>query len=157
MNRLREQSANPPAPPRRLWLTLLAAIIAAGLLSRTLHTGQPLLDKYLGDALYAAMVYVLIRLTTLTPHVALWAALLMTAIELFQLTGIPATLYRNGPLPVRLFTRLLGTEFSPLDLLAYAAGIAAIAVADRAIPPPASSAAPTTPPAASSPSSRKSR
>ncbi|MBN8729629.1 MAG: DUF2809 domain-containing protein, partial [Acidobacteria bacterium] len=91
---------------RRPWLLLLAAIIAAGLLSRTLHTGQPLLDKYLGDALYAAMVYVLIRLTGLTPHVALWAALAMTAIELFQLTAIPAHLYRSPHLPLRLAARL---------------------------------------------------
>lgn len=136
MNRLRDQSANPPAPPRARWLLLLAAIIAAGLLSRTLHTGQPLLDKYLGDALYAAMVYVLIRLTALNTHVALAAALTMTAIELFQLTGIPAALYRNGPLPVRLFARLLGTHFSPYDLLAYAAGIAAIAAADRSLSSP---------------------
>ncbi|MBK7929053.1 MAG: DUF2809 domain-containing protein [Bryobacterales bacterium] len=126
----------PPIPPRRLWLLLLAAVIAAGLLSRTLHTGQPLLDKYLGDALYAAMVYVLIRLTALTTRVALATALLMTAIELFQLTAIPAALYRNGPLPVRLFARLLGTHFSPNDLLAYAAGIAAIATADRALSSP---------------------
>lgn len=157
MNRLREQSANPPVPPRRLWLALLAAIIAAGLLSRTLHTGLPVIDKYLGDALYAAMVYVLIRLTGLTPYVALWAALAMAAIELFQLTAIPAALYHNGPLPVRLFARLLGTHFSPYDLLAYAAGIAAIAAADRALPPSATTAAPTEPPAASPPASRKSR
>ena len=139
------------------WLTLLAAIIAAGLLSRTLHTGQPLLDKYLGDALYAAMVYVLIRLIARTPHVALWTALLMTAIELFQLTAIPAALYRNGSLPVRLLARLLGTHFSPLDLLAYAAGIAAIVAADRALSTPIPTATPTTPPAASPPASRKSR
>ena len=39
-------------------LLLLAAIIAAGILSRVIHTGWIVFDKYLGDALYAAMVYV---------------------------------------------------------------------------------------------------
>ena len=41
-------------PGRLGWLFTLAAIIALGLLSRTFHLGQPLWDKYLGDALYAA-------------------------------------------------------------------------------------------------------
>ena len=48
---------------RRFWWGLLAAIVAAGLLSRVAHTGFRLFDKYLGDALYAAMVYVIFRLT----------------------------------------------------------------------------------------------
>ena len=66
------------------WWALLAAIIAAGLLSRTTHTGFRLVDKYAGDALYAAMVYVLLRLTGRIERVALWSAIAMTAIEFFQ-------------------------------------------------------------------------
>ena len=42
---------------------LLALIVSAGLLSRLAHTGFRLFDKHLGDARYAAMVYVLFRLT----------------------------------------------------------------------------------------------
>src|SRR5438105_3691063 len=47
---------------RGFWWRLLALIVSAGLLSRLAHTGFRLFDKYLGDALYAAMVYVLFRL-----------------------------------------------------------------------------------------------
>ena len=107
--------------------------VAAGLLSRMAHTGFRLLDKYLGDALDAAMVYVLFRLTGRIAHVAVWSAVAMTAIELFQLTLIPAGMLRSGYLVVRASGRLLGTEFSVFDLLAYAVGIGCIAAADRAI------------------------
>jgi len=113
---------------------LLAAIVVAGLLSRVAHTGLRVLDKYLGDALYAAMVYVLFRLTGRIAHVALWAGIAMTAIELFQLTRIPADMLRSGYPAVRVGARLLGTEFSVLDLIAYAVGIGCIAAIDRAAP-----------------------
>ena len=117
---------------RRFWWFLLAGVIAAGILSRTLHTGFLLLDKYLGDALYAAMVYSLLRLSGRVSRVALWAVVVMTAIECFQLTGIPAGLYRSGNSAQRICARLLGTEFSVFDLQAYAVGIMALAVLDRA-------------------------
>jgi hypothetical protein len=115
---------------RRFWWGLLAAIVAAGLLSRVAHTGWRLLDKYLGDALYAAMVYVLFRLAGIA-RVAMWAAVAMTAIELFQLTRVPADMLRSAYPAVRACARLLGTEFSVLDLLAYAVGICCIAALDR--------------------------
>src|SRR5207253_9919472 len=103
----------------------LGAIIAVGIASRLVHTGWILLDKYLGDALYAAMVYALIslfwRATPLRRAVA--AMLIMTAIETFQLTLIPAHLLSNPNLVVRVAARLMGTEFSVRDLLAYLAGI----------------------------------
>jgi hypothetical protein len=44
------------------WGMLLVAIVAIGLLPRAADTGFPLFDKYLGDALYAAMVYVVLRM-----------------------------------------------------------------------------------------------
>lgn len=116
---------------RGFWWGLLAAIIAAGLLSRAAHTGLVLIDKYLGDALYAAMVYVLLRLTGRVQRVALWAAVTMAAIELFQLTGVPAAMYSSGHTALRVAGRLLGTEFSVLDLLAYAVGIGALAALCR--------------------------
>jgi hypothetical protein len=117
---------------RRFWWGLLAAIVSGGILSRVAHTGFRLFDKYLGDALYAAMVYVLFRLTGRIAHVTVWAALAMTAIEFFQLTGLPAVMLRSGYTTVRTCARLLGTEFSVLDLLAYAVGIACVALIDRA-------------------------
>ena len=59
------------------------------------------------------------------------AAVAITAIELFQLTGIAAGMLRSGWATARVCARLLGTEFSVLDLLAYAAGIGCIAAVDR--------------------------
>ena len=115
------------------WWGLLAAIIVAGLLSRVAHTGFRLFDKYLGDALYAAMVYVIFRLTGRIARVALWAAVTMTTVELFQLTRVPAGMLRSAYPVVRACARLLGTEFSVFDLLAYAVGIGCIAAADRAM------------------------
>lgn len=113
------------------WWTLLAAIVVAGLLSRTTHTGYRIVDKYAGDALYAAMVYVLLRLTGRVERVALWSAIVMTAIEFFQLTGIPAGMLHSAHPLVRVCARLLGTEFSVYDLCAYAVGIACLAAIDR--------------------------
>jgi hypothetical protein len=117
---------------RGFWWGLLAAIVGAGILSRAMQTGFRVFDKYLGDALYAAMIYVLLRLSGRIARVALWAAVAMTAIELFQLTGIPAGMLRSGYPAARVCARLLGTEFSVLDLLAYAVGIVCIAAIDRA-------------------------
>lgn len=117
---------------RVFWCCALAAIICAGLLSRTVHTGYQVFDKYPGDALYAAMIYVLFRLTGRIARVTLWTAVAMTAIELFQLTGIAAGMMRSESVAVRVCARLMGTEFSVFDLLAYAVGIACIAMVDRA-------------------------
>ena len=64
----------------------------------------------------------------------------MTAIELFQLTRIPAGMLRSGYPAARACARLLGTEFSLLDLLAYVVGIGCIAVVDREESPMAASA-----------------
>ena len=113
------------------WWGVFVAIVAAGLLSRLVHTGLALFDKYLGDALYAAMVYVLLRLTGRVERVALWTAVAMLAIELFQLTGVAAGMVRSEHLLVRACARLLGTQFSVFDLLAYAVGIASISAMDR--------------------------
>jgi hypothetical protein len=105
-----------------LWLS---GIIALGIASRSVHTGAILFDKYLGDALYAAMIYVLVSMVW-RPAPSLRASLamaLMTAIELFQLTLIPARLMTSESLAIRLMARLMGTQFSILDLVAYSFGI----------------------------------
>ena len=96
------------------------------------HTGSIFFDKYLGDALYAAMVYEILRILRRGKPVLLAAGVLMLAIELFQLTMIPARLYASGQLVLRLAAVLLGTHFSLLDLLAYSIGIAGIYSFDSA-------------------------
>jgi hypothetical protein len=47
---------------RSSWVFCIVGIIALGILSRVVHTGFSVFDKYLGDALYAAMVYGILRL-----------------------------------------------------------------------------------------------
>jgi hypothetical protein len=105
----------------------LAAVVAAGLLSRSVHTGLPIFDKYLGDALYAIMILLFFPGTPLRRRAPL-AMAIVSAIEVFQLTGIPAAAAASGYLPVRLAGRLFGTVFSWFDLLAYAAGISVAAL-----------------------------
>jgi hypothetical protein len=94
---------------------VLGGIIALGLLSRAWPMGFVLWDKYLGDALYAAMVYCLLGWKWDAPPGKLaWASMAaMTVIEAFQLTGLASG----------LVGRILGTYFSWLDLAAYAVGI----------------------------------
>jgi hypothetical protein len=115
---------------RLSWLYCIAGIIALGILSRVVHTGFVLIDKYLGDALYAMMVYALFRLSLQAAASALCAAVAMTAIELFQLTMIPAQLLASEHWITRICARLMGVHFSPFDLLAYAVGIVSIYLVD---------------------------
>jgi hypothetical protein len=115
---------------RAPWVLSIVAIIALGILSRTVHSGLVVLDKYLGDALYAAMAYAILRLYWRGAAVAVYAMAVMTAIELFQLTLIPARLLASQHLVVRISAHLMGTEFSFLDLLAYGVGIGAIFLVD---------------------------
>lgn len=118
---------------RRLrWGLVFAVIVAAGLGSRLIATGWVIFDKYLGDALYAAMIYALLRMFIDRPRATVFAALLMLAVECFQLTMIPARLVASDGILIRLLGWLLGTRFDWLDLLAYGVGIGAIYLVDRA-------------------------
>ena len=83
----------------------------------------------------AGLCYVLLSLALLWLGVGLSvsrraaiALLVMTALELFQLTEVPARMALSPSLGTRILARLLGTEFSLLDLLAYAVGIATVAI-----------------------------
>ena len=114
------------------WILCLIGIITIGVLSRVVHTGLVVFDKYLGDALYAAMIYAILRLLWRAAAVAVAVStmVLMTLVELFQLTMIPARMLANEHLIVRICARLMGTEFSFVDLLAYGVGIGCIYLAD---------------------------
>ena len=118
------------SPGRRV--VALSCIIGIGILSRVIHTGFVVFDKYLGDALYAAMVYVILRLLWRATAVVVAVATLivMTVIELFQLTMVPAHMLASEHLIVRISAMLIGTEFSFLDLFAYGVGIACIYLVD---------------------------
>ena len=118
---------------RASWVLSLFAIIALGVLSRTVHSGLAIFDKYLGDALYAAMVYAILRLRWRSAPLALPSMVIMTVIELFQLTRIPAGMRSSEHWIVRMCARLMGTQLSFLDLLAYGVGIGCIYFADRSV------------------------
>jgi hypothetical protein len=115
---------------RLSWVVRILGIIATGIVSRVIHTGLAAVDKYLGDALYAAMVYGILRLLSRAAASAVWAMVVMTAIELFQLTMIPAHMLASEHLMTRICARLMGVEFSFLDLLAYGVGIGCIYLVD---------------------------
>ncbi|WP_170133066.1 DUF2809 domain-containing protein [Arthrobacter livingstonensis] len=119
------------AGPRRSVLAAAAATtIVLGLAVHFLLTGAA--AGLLADALYTVLVYLALAFvaTRLRRTRAAAAALaLSAAVELFQLSGLPERLGQAFPAS-RL---LLGTTFSTLDLLAYAAGAAAALVADAAI------------------------
>jgi hypothetical protein len=115
---------------RLSWVCCILGIVAMGIVSRVVHTGLAVFDKYLGDALYAAMVYGILRLISRATASAVCAMVVMTAIELFQLTMIPARMLASEHLMTRICARLMGVEFSFLDLLAYGVGIGCIYLMD---------------------------
>jgi hypothetical protein len=115
---------------RLSWVFCIVGIIAMGILSRVVHTGLAVFDKYLGDALYAMMVYGILRLLSRAPASAVCAMVIMTAIELFQLTMIPAHMLASEHPMARICARLMGVEFGLMDLLAYGVGIGCIYLAE---------------------------
>jgi hypothetical protein len=120
----------------RFRLGLLTCLVAAtGITSRVVYVGSPIWDKYLGDAVYAAVFYLTLALVWKEGRIATKATLTMvyvTAIELFQLTQIPAHLNQSSILAVRAFAYVvLGSAFGWWDMLAYCIGTGAALLADR--------------------------
>jgi hypothetical protein len=118
---------------RLLWAALATAAI--GILSRTVRTGSPLWDKYVGDVVYAAFFY--LALSALWPGGAITAKALLTAvyvvaIETFQLTPVPAHLNHSANPVVKAFAYVvLGSVFGWWDMLAYLTGIGGISLLDK--------------------------
>jgi hypothetical protein len=115
---------------RLSWPVCIVGIVTVGILSRVIHTGWAVFDKYLGDALYAAMVYGILRLLWSPARSAVCATVVMTVIESFQLTMIPARMLASEHTITRICARLMGVEFAFLDLLAYGVGIGCIYLVD---------------------------
>ena len=113
---------------RRIVLAGAAAVtVLAGLAVSTGYSGFA--ADAAADALYTALVYLLVAL--LCPRlrvaqVALLAFTLSAIIEFSQLTGLPAALAAVFP-PARL---IFGTTFVATDLLFYLVGAALIALVD---------------------------
>lgn len=105
-------------------------VVAAGLSVHYLAAGA--LASLFADALYAALVYLIVAfLTPRTPpaRVAVIAAALCAVVELFQLTGVPSRLAEAAP-PIAL---VLGTTFVAWDLVAYVVGAALAGLADTGV------------------------
>ena len=125
-----------PAIARPLWLStlLILGTIAAGLTLRLTHFGLPQpVVKYGGSILWAAMIFWIV--TTLGPRLpavraAFAAGAAALAVELFKLYHSPALDAFRLTFPGAL---LLGRIFSGWDMVAYAIGITAAALADRVI------------------------
>lgn len=114
-------------------LMVVPAVIVVGLVSRFALPGVA--GDGTGGALYTVLAYVVIA--ALAPQwppltVALAAFGFSSALELLQLTDVPATLSDAVP-PARL---VFGTAFAWADLPAYAVGAGVAFVVDRAIEPP---------------------
>lgn len=94
------------------------ACVVLGLLSRSTKTGLELWDKSFGDFIYPVMFGFLLRVVwprMPAARVGLGAFGICMALELFQITGIPATF----PRPLRF---VFGTTFAWHDVACYVAG-----------------------------------
>jgi hypothetical protein len=118
---------NQKTPLNRAWLGLaLLGVLIMGLLSRLLNFESPLLNNYLGDALYAVMVYLLTSLVwpaAPSRYRAGGTLILVWAIEIFQLTPIPAQLRLSENIFLRVLSFALGTTFGWADMVAYTLGV----------------------------------
>lgn len=97
--------------------------VAAGLGVRTVADGD--VAKYAGDALYTVLICALVALCAprARPVVVAGTGLAVSwAVELLQLTGVPAELSRRSAV-ARL---VLGSTFNAPDLLWYAVGAAGV-------------------------------
>jgi hypothetical protein len=115
-------------------IVCLAIVSAAGIASRVIYLGHPLLDKYLGDAVYAIFFYLLLGIIWQRwrpgTKVGLTLAFVL-AVEVFQLTSIPLQFSKGDSFCLRFASILLGTKFAGWDIVAYLVGIVGIYLLDR--------------------------
>lgn len=107
---------------------MLCATIALGVASRVWPIGNTIWDKSFGDVAYAIMIgFVILFVRPRTkPHaVGMIATAIGFALELFQLTGIPA----RAPRVLRI---ALGDTFAWHDMACYAIGGCLVALILRA-------------------------
>jgi len=121
-----EPSVEKPNRQRLGYLFAAIITIVIGIVSRVVQTEILIFDKYLGDALYAVLIYLIFRITfpwhPIHIH-AIIAIVLAIAIELFQITGVPASMRVSDNPVLKLASIVLGTKFAILDIVAYAIGV----------------------------------
>ena len=117
---------------RTVFLLLAVAILVLGIVSRSVDLHCKLFNKYLGDALYAALFYVTLGMLFPRQFVrtrAIATSVFVVVVECFQLSGIPMQLRQQGGW-MKLISISLGTAFSWFDILAYGVGIAVMVAID---------------------------
>ncbi|HEX8392276.1 MAG TPA: DUF2809 domain-containing protein [Longimicrobium sp.] len=126
---------DPRPRSRGLYVRLTLTTMILGLALRETREGLlPFVTLYLGDVLWAAMVFFLIA--TILPalstrRVAIGAAVFSLVIELSQLYHAP---WIDGIRQNRLGGLVLGFGFLWSDLVCYAVGIGLAALADARLP-----------------------
>ncbi|GJE16727.1 DUF2809 domain-containing protein [Methylobacterium marchantiae] len=120
---------------RAIYLAATVVVVGVGLTLRLVPLGLPMgVVKYGGSALWAAMVYGLVAtcLPEKRGRILVVAGAIAVAVELFRLVHTPWLDSFRLTLAGAL---LLGRIFSIWNLVAYAAGLAAAALADRWVGP----------------------
>ncbi|MEN0085343.1 MAG: DUF2809 domain-containing protein [Leifsonia sp.] len=118
----------PPARSRRVVLAAAALLTVAAGLAVARWTDSAAWT-FVGDALYAVLIYTIVAAVAVRARpavVATVATAICAAVEVFQLTGVPAALAQTVPVAALV----LGTTFQWSDLLAYLLGAVAAALVD---------------------------
>lgn len=109
---------------RKVYFILILVVMGLGILSRKLSYLLPnFVNTYLGDAIWAAMIYVMMAFVfanKLPKQVAIFSLLFCFAIELSQLYQAP---WINAIRSNTLGALVLGSGFLWSDLLAYTIGV----------------------------------
>lgn len=109
---------------RKVYFILILVVMGLGILSRKLSYLLPnFVNTYLGDAIWAAMIYVMMAFVfanKLPKEVAIFSLLFCYAIELSQLYQAP---WINAIRNTTFGALVLGSGFLWSDLLAYALGV----------------------------------
>ncbi len=114
---------------RLLALAAAALTVAAGLASRA--PGLPgFVHAYVGDALYAVLIYLLLRVVFPVRRVAVAAVAICFGIEASQAWHLPAL---DAARATRLGALILGRGFVWSDLVCYAIGAAAAALGEGGV------------------------
>jgi hypothetical protein len=112
---------------RKIYLLLIPLVMALGILSRKFSYLLPdVINTYLGDAIWATMIYVMMAFVfanKLPKQIAVFSLLFCYAIELSQLYQAP---WINAIRSTTIGALVLGSGFLWSDLLAYALGILSV-------------------------------
>jgi hypothetical protein len=114
-------------PTRLYYFIAIISVITLGLLSRRVD----FMPTWVGDMLWALMIYVMVRfilIKSLVKKVAIISIVFCFAIEISQLYQAPWINQMRQTLPGRL---ILGQGFLWSDLLAYCAGVGFGVLGDR--------------------------